>query len=78
MVDLNNITRLEIIRHDVCDGCSGAGFISLCGQNDILDCPSCHGEGFTGRHVLFQSEKKRVSLSLQDDAKTLKIFVKDK
>lgn len=78
VIDLNNVTRLEVIDGSVCQGCEGAGRIHVAGQDASFDCPACHGSGYRGRQVVFHNENKELELSLQDDGRTLKIFIKDR
>lgn len=72
---LDKVTRLELINHTACDSCKGAGIIHIEGQDARFECPACHGAGFTGREVVFFDENKQIKASLQDDGRTLKIFI---
>lgn len=74
-IDLTKITRLEIINHTNCETCKGAGRVKIEGTTTVLECPECHGSGMTGRQVVFHNPDKEVKLSLQDDGRTLKLFV---
>jgi len=76
MENLSNVTRLEIIDNTICDACLGVGTIYISGQPGRFECPSCHGNGMgIGREVVFWNANKQVEASLQDDGRTLKIFV---
>jgi len=75
MNNLGNVTRLEIIDHTKCDGCNGSGRIHIEGQPGTLECPACHGLGMGGREMVFFNEGKRLDAQLQDDGRTLKIFI---
>lgn len=52
--------------------CSGQG-----GTEDV-SCPSCGGSGFPGRRVVFWDNSKQVKIDLQDDNRTLKVFIEDR
>jgi len=75
---LEDVTRLEIIHHDICESCKGSGQIHIEGQDMHFECPACHGAGVTGRDVIFHNSSKQIEASLQDDGRTLKIFVKER
>lgn len=68
----DKITRVEVIDHTVCSNCRGFGTI------DLLECSACHGAGSPGRTVIVRDDKKKVDFELQDDARTLKIFIHEK
>lgn len=71
----SKVTRLEIIDHTYCDGCKGRGRITVEGVKGDFECPSCHGTKVTGREVVFHNPNKAIRAELQDDGRTLKIFV---
>lgn len=75
---LQNVTRLETVDHSACTNCTGSGRIEIAGQRGQLECPVCHGIGSMGRSVVFFDSNKRIELSLQDDDRTLKIFIKER
>lgn len=66
------VTRLEIIDHTICKTCTGQG-----GTEDVW-CGACGGTGMRGRTVVFWDAAKEVKLSLQDDGRTLKIFIEER
>ena len=68
-MNTNNVTRLELIDHRPCGACTPAARI-LCG--------ACGGTGMKGRKVIFWNDDNKVELSLQDDGRTLKVFIDDK
>lgn len=68
----DKVTRLEIIDHTECKECGGNGVFGL------DECKNCAGMGFPGRRVVFWDKNKMVQLSLQDDDRTLKIFISDR
>ena len=76
-MDTTKVTRLELIDHTPCTGCNGEAWIKEEGQKP-KSCPNCGGLGTPGRSVLFWDAYKQVELSLQDDGKTLKVFVSNK
>lgn len=70
---LKGITRLEVIDHTPCDTCNGE---MHCFVNDKMQvCPKCGGLGCPGRDVVFWDKNKEVSSSIQDDGRTLKLFI---
>lgn len=71
-----DITRFEIVDHTECDKCFGSGLVPLRDTPGIsYSCPTCDGNGTIGRRVVFFDPSKKVELSLQDDGRTLKVFV---
>lgn len=74
-IDVSDVTRLEIVNHTNCDSCRGSGRMHIEGQPGDFECPACHGTGMTGREVIFHNQHKQIELSLQDDGKTLKVFI---
>lgn len=75
---LDEVTRLEIIDHTSCDSCEGTGRITISGQPDSYECPACHGSGLKGRQVVFFDANKQVEASLQDEGRTLKLFINER
>lgn len=73
--DLDKVTRLELIDHTKCESCYGTGRQRIEGQPGDFECPSCHGLGSNGRTVVFIDGRKQIETSLQDDGRTLKIFI---
>lgn len=69
---MEKVTRLEIIDHTPCSKCDGKGIISA----EI--CSICSGVGMMGRQVIFWDNTKQIELSLQDDDRTLKIFISER
>lgn len=79
---LSKITRFEIIDHTPCTNCDGSGHVltptdSAAGQSIAFnkECDKCHGMGTKGREVIFWDAYKQIEASVQDDGKTLKIFI---
>lgn len=70
--DTEKVTRLEVIDHTACEKCTGQG-----GTEDVW-CPDCNGTGCKGREVVFWDKNKQVDLSLQDEGKTLKVFIHER
>jgi hypothetical protein len=80
-----DITRMEIIDHRTCATCKGALYVlsetdSAAGQSTAFRkiCPECQGCGCKGREVVFQSKHTEVRSSIEDNGKTLKLFVDDR
>lgn len=63
------INRLEIIDHRPCQDCDGVGH-----YNDQL-CPTCQGMRTPGRSVVFWDDQTELKSSVQDQGRTLKLFV---
>lgn len=75
---LSGVTRLEIIDHTKCSNCHGVGKISVEGQPDRFECPTCRGLGMGGREVIMHDPAKQITVQLQDQNRTLKIFVNER
>jgi hypothetical protein len=75
---LQGVTRLETVDHSACTHCKGTGRISIAGQLGSLECPACHGSTVMGRSVVFWDANKKIELSLQDEGRTLKVFIKER
>lgn len=73
----NKVTRFEIIDHTPCDNCEG-----MCINPDIdiigAMCPECHGTGFKGRTVVAFNKNLQFDVQLQDDDRTLKVFIHER
>ena len=78
MIDLSKVTRFELIHHTPCTGCGGEGRQRIEGQGGDFECPVCHGMGTIGREIIFHDVSKKIEASLQDDDRTLKIFIKER
>ena len=74
-MDTDKLNRLEIIDHVPCEKCYGTG------RFDDHFCEDCNGLGSGGRQVIVggpayhQAADVKISLSFQDDGRTLKIFL---
>ncbi len=69
----DKVTRLEIIDHAKCFYCNGTG-----DGTSQRYCEYCGGAGFPGRTVIMWDKGKKIELQLQDDGRTLKIFIGEK
>lgn len=76
--DVSGVTRLEIMDSTTCKTCKGKKFVLIEGNDKPTECPVCHGLGCPGRGVVFWESKKTIELSLQDEARTLKIFINER
>lgn len=72
-VNTNNVTRVEIIDHRPCVECNGHG--QLPNGNS---CNDCGGLGVPGRSVVCYNYDVIVDVQLQDDDRTLKIFLHER
>lgn len=77
MEDHPKINRLELVDHRKCKACGGEGWFNPEGQKP-KECPACHGMGSQGRTVLFWDDFTTLQTSVQDDGRTLKLFIADK
>lgn len=76
---LKNINRFEVIDHRACTACKGKGFILNSKNNGKgMLCAKCEGGMVRGRDVIFWDNKTRITSSVQDNGKTLKVFISDK
>jgi len=48
------------------------------GGTEYVECPACGGTGIKGRTVIFWDKNKTVELQLQDDERTLKVFIDER
>lgn len=82
-MNLEKVNRLEIIDHRPCLGCGGKCWIEQEGKKPY-ECANCNGLGSSGRTVIVagpaygQKDNAKMSAELQDDNRTLKIFIKAK
>lgn len=81
-MDTKNVTRFEIIDHLPCNNCEGTGVHnsptdSAGGQSISFygPCKECDGSGVRGREVVFHDKYTQVDVELQDDGRTLKVFL---
>lgn len=65
-LDTSKVTRFEVVDHTPCGKCTDAARI-LCG--------ACGGTGVKGRTVVMWDENKQLDIQLQDDNRTLKVFI---
>lgn len=70
----DKVTRFEIIDHRPCPQCRGERYI---GTNK-LECPTCHGGGSIGRFPIFHNKNSQIEVQLQDDDRTLKVFITER
>lgn len=71
-METTKVTRFEIIDDRPCVKCSGQG-----GTEGVW-CPDCGGTGSRGRTVYAHDRALKFELSLQDDGRTLKIFIEER
>ena len=80
-MDTSKVNRLEIIDHTPCAKCKGEGYIDEEGTK-AYECPKCQGLGSSGRTVILNDQGlsslvRTIELGLQDEGRTLKIFVSE-
>lgn len=71
-MNTEKVTRVEIIDHRPCYFCDGHGQL----QNGN-ECTDCNGLGCAGRTVVARNEDISVEVDLQDEERTLKIFIRE-
>lgn len=76
-MNFEHVNRLEIIDHSPCKTCKGKRLVIIQGNDKPTECPACNGLGIPGRNVVFIGSKQ-VEISLHDDNRTLKIFIKER
>jgi DnaJ-class molecular chaperone len=80
MCVVDKVTRLELIDYTPCTHCDGKCWININNDNgsNPKECPACKGAGYNGRTVIFWDANKKIDLSLQDEGRTLKVFVAER
>lgn len=71
-MNTNKVTRFEIIDHTICERCQGSGRIRL------EECTKCKGIGCPGRTVIVNDDRHQIDVEMQDDDRTLKVFIHEK
>ena len=74
---LIDITRLEFIDHRPCKTCKGDKWIHEEGKKPF-ECPECQGLGSKGRQVVFWDKDVQVESSVQDEGRTIKLFISER
>ena len=82
-MNTDKVTRFEIINHTPCDECGGTGRVVVMDPShregpEQMECKDCHGLGSPGRTVYAYNENLKLELSLQDDGRTLKVFIDER
>lgn len=82
-METDKITRFEIIDHTPCEECEGTGRVlvpdpSHREEAEERDCVGCGGSGIPGRKVIAWDEDLRFDVELQDDGRTLKVFIHER
>lgn len=75
------ITRLEVIDHRQCVWCRGRLTENRLVGDEYkeMPCSKCDGSGIMGgRQVIFHNDQADISSRLQDDGKTMKVFINDR
>lgn len=77
--NFDRVTRVETIDHSDCPHCNGSGRVQNGNDpNRYIECGACGGNGMVGRKVILWNPNKHISLDLQDDGRTLKIFISER
>lgn len=81
-VNTSKVTRFEIIDHTPCDECEGFGWVSVPSgkKNEPVqrECIACHGSATRGRTVIAKSKDLQFDVELQDNDRTLKVFIHER
>ena len=82
-VNTSNVTRFEVIDHRPCCECEGSGWVAVPGRNESDEpkqqqCIGCGGAGMSGRTVVVHDKDVSVDVELQDDDRTLKVFIHER
>lgn len=71
-MDTSKVNRFEVIDHSTCLYCDGQRFI------EGVECQDCHGLGCQGRKVIMWDDAKSLNVELQDNGRTLKVFIHER
>ena len=76
----SKVTRFEVIDHTPCEECEGSGVVSVPhGKKNYKPIPKpcigCGGDGMKGRTVVAHNKSLQFDIELQDDQRTLKVFI---
>ena len=81
-MNTNNVTRFEVIDHRPCCECDGSGLVAVPGRKESEEqkqrCAWCGGAGMPGRTVVAHDKGVSVDVELQDDGRTLKVFIHER
>lgn len=77
-MDTSKVTRFEIINHTPCNNCGGSGKEYNHNYSQEVECSDCRGTGIPGRTVYFRNENLQLDVELQDDDRTLKVFIHER
>ena len=81
-VNTSKVTRFEIIDHRPCCECDGSGLVAVPSRKKSDEpkqqCVGCGGAGMLGRTVVAHDKGVGVDVELQDDGRTLKVFIHER
>jgi len=77
-MNTEKINRFEIIHHVACEECQGSGLVRVPGVKELKQCIGCSGSGCRGREVVFWDDNKQLDIDVQDDGRTLKLFIHER
>lgn len=75
------INRLELVDHRPCNKCHGErryNELQKDGTYKSTECSDCQGMGSAGRSVIFWNDHTEVKSSVQDEGRTLKLFISER
>lgn len=76
-MNTEKVTRFEIIDHRKCQACGGQGRVHD-GTEFGKPCEMCYGMGMRGRDIVVHNQNVSIEARLQDDDRTLKIFIEER
>ena len=79
----DKVTRFEIINHTPCEECNGTGWVMVPDpthqeEPEQRECRDCHGLGSPGRTVYVHNQNLKFDVQLQDEGRTLKVFIDER
>lgn len=80
-MNTNKITRFEIVDHRPCVECLGGGWVTVPGEDNIeskQECIGCGGLGMSGRTVVVYDQGVSITTEVQDNGRTLKVFINER
>ena len=77
-MNTSKINRFEIIDHTVCTKCDGEMWIDPDNNSKPVQCDMCAGLGCPGRTVVVWDGNKQIDIDIQDDERTLKVYIHDR
>ena len=82
-METDKVTRFEIINHTPCEECDGSGWVMVPDpthpdEPEQRECIECQGRGIPGRTVYVHNKNPEFDVQLQDEGRTLKVFIHER